>query len=75
VGWGEKRRFVVSWGKRNAVVPMPIRPRARRERGSGSGRVVDILGVLFFSFFGWEEDWSWEIDDEKDLEVDVSERY
>jgi len=39
---------VVRWGKRNAVVPMPIRPRARTERGSGSGREVDILRVIFF---------------------------
>ena len=52
MGCGEKRRFVVSWGKRNAVVPMPIRPRARRERGSGSGRDVDILRVLFLFLVG-----------------------
>lgn len=38
--------MVVSWGKRNAVVPMPIRPTARRERGSGSGIGVDILRVF-----------------------------
>ena len=45
--------MVVRWGKRNAVVPMPIRPTARRERGSGSGIGFDILRV----FFGWEGDW------------------
>lgn len=39
--------MVVSWGKRNAVVPMPIRPTARRERGSGSGIEVDILSSFW----------------------------
>jgi hypothetical protein len=48
------------------VVPMPIRPRARRERGSGSGIEVDILKVPFFFD---ERKIEVEVDDEKDFEV------
>jgi hypothetical protein len=48
---------VVSWGKRNAVVPMPIRPTARRERGSGSGIEADILRI----FLGGRKIGSWEV--------------